>query len=85
MIRYQRVPLAVEALFQTDGRILPRRLHYGDAVYEVERILSVKRFCPQVVACIAPVEYTVQITGHFKKIYYEEETATWFSIREVSA
>ena len=59
----------------------PLRIRFGENTYEIERIIRVRNHCPQVVACIAPLEYTVQIDGICKDIYYESETGTWFSVR----
>jgi hypothetical protein len=84
MKTYTRVPLAVEALFSTDGRIKPQKLYFDGNCFEIERILAVRNHCPQVVGCIAPVEYAVLIDGIHKMIYYEADTGTWFSIRESS-
>ena len=82
MKQYRRMALAVEVLFTPDGRLLPRRLEFGGETYEIERVLSHKRFCPQVVACIEPIEFLVLIGGANKKIYYEPDTGCWFSIKE---
>ncbi len=79
---YKRVPLSVEVLFTRDGRLKPQRLHFDGEVFDIERILAVRNFCPGVVPCIAPVEYLVQVAGVHKKIYYEADTSTWFSVRE---
>ena len=84
MKQYRRMALAVEVLFTPHGRLLPRRLEFGGETYEIERVLSHKRFCPQVVACIAPIEFLVLIGGAHKKIYYEPDTGCWFSIKETA-
>lgn len=85
MKRYRRVPLAVEALFTAEGRLLPRRLHFGDRAFEIERVISHRNFCPQVVACIAPIEFMIEVSGNYKKIYYEPDTGCWFSVKEYEA
>ena len=82
MRAYTRVPLEVEALFSRGGHLKPLRVHFGGKIFAVEKILTAKHYCPQVVACVAPIEYTLQIEGVHKKIYYEKDTGTWFSIRE---
>ena len=82
MKTYTRIPLEVKALFSREGRLRPIRVHFGGKAFAVEKILSVTHRCPQVVACVAPVEYTLQIEGVHKKIYYEGDTGTWFSVRE---
>lgn len=82
MKNYRRMPLAVEVLFTSDGRLLPRRLHFGGETYEIERVIAHRNYCPQTVACIAPIEFTVQIGDAYKKIYYEMDTGCWFSVKE---
>lgn len=82
MKAYRRMPLAVEVLFTCEGRLLPRRLHFGGEAYEIERVIAHRNFCPQTVACIAPIEFTVEIADAHKKIYYEPDTGCWFSIKE---
>ena len=80
---YKRIPLTIEALFLPDGSFKPQKLIYNSTVYEITRIVSHRPFCPRVVRCIAPIEYTVIIDGLEKNIYYEEDTNTWFSVKEV--
>jgi hypothetical protein len=82
MRQYKRVPLSVEVLFSQDGRLKPLRLHFDGEIFEIERILSIRNFCPGVVPCIAPIEYLVQVSGVHKKIYYEAATSSWFSVKE---
>ena len=81
--KYKRIPLTVDALFLPDGSFKPRKLIYKDSVFEITRLLSVRPFCPRVVRCIAPIEYTVIIDDAERKIYYEPDTNTWFSVKEV--
>ena len=79
---YIRVPLTVDALFMTDGTMKPQKIYFGGESFEITRVLAHKRFCPRVVRCIAPIEYTVLIDRQEKKIYYEADTNTWFSVKE---
>ena len=51
--------------------------------FDISRIIGVRRYCPCVVGCVAPIEYTVVVQGIEKKIYYEHDTNRWFSVREV--
>lgn len=81
--RYERVPLAVDAVFTTSGEFRPKQLIYKGEHFDISRVLGVRRYCPREVGCIAPVEYTVVIEGVQKRIYYERETNRWFSVREV--
>jgi len=80
---YLRVPLTVDALFLPDGSFRPRKIYFGGEPYEITRVLQKRRYCPRVVRCITPVEYTVIIDKREKKIYYEADTNTWFSVKEV--
>ena len=80
---YVRMPLTVDALFLTDGTFKPLKIYFGGESYEISKVLSKRRYCPRVVSCIAPVEYTVIIEKTEKKIYYEADTNTWFSVKEV--
>ena len=82
MKTYTRGPLEVEVIFGANGRLRPVRVHFGGREFCVERIICERHHCPQVVACVAPLEYTLQIDGVHKKIYYEKDTGKWFSVRE---
>ena len=81
--KYKRIPLAVEALFLPDGTFKPQKLIHNDTVFDITRVIRIRPYCPRVVRCIAPIEYTVIIDGIEKQIYYEEDTNTWFSVKEV--
>lgn len=78
---YTRIPLTIDATFSTDGKLRPRRLFFEGRYFEIDRILSVRRFKPPQVAAIAPIEYTVVIDGVEKCIYYEPSSGTWFSVK----
>lgn len=79
---YERIPLSVYAVFDTDGRIIPKALIHNDMRFEISRIKDLRRHTPGVVRAVAPVEYTVIVEGREKKIYYEADTNTWFSVKE---
>lgn len=79
---YERIPLAVQVVIRPDGSITPQKVLLDEAQYDITSIVSVRRFCPRIVPCIAPVEYTVMIHGILKRIYYESDTNKWFSVRE---
>lgn len=81
--KYKRIPLTVDALFLPDGTLKPQKLIYNETVFEITRIFGTRRHCPRVVRSIAPIEYSVIIDGIEKQIYYEEDTNTWFSVKEV--
>ncbi|MBO5261895.1 MAG: hypothetical protein J6B45_02500 [Clostridia bacterium] len=81
MAKYQRVPLNVDALFLSDGTIKPRKIILKDEVFTIDKVISHKNYCPRVVPCVAPVEYTVTVEGVSKKIYYEPHSNMWFSVK----
>ena len=74
---------ATHALFMTYGSFQPLKLIYRDTTFEITRVVSKRRYCPRVVRAIAPIEYTVIIDSQERKIYYEADTNTWFSVKEV--
>ena len=80
-MKYERSPLIVDVLFMEDGTMKPRRLIHNGQIYEIKRTVRKKRYCPSVVPCIAPIEYTVLIENVEKKIYFEPETGKWFSVK----
>ena len=82
MAKYQRIPLNVDALFLSNGKIKPRKIILKEGVFKIDRVVSSKNYCPQVVPCVAPVEYTVFVEGEQKKIYYEPHTNMWFSVKK---
>ena len=81
--KYKRIPLTVDALFLPDGTFKPRKLIHNDTVFDITRIVQIRPYCPRVVRCIAPIEYTVIIDNVERRIYYENDTNTWFSVKEV--
>lgn len=83
MVKYERKPLVVEAAFQTDGSLKPFKLIYHERHFDITKIIKVRRHCPRVVSCIAPIEYTVIVDSVERKIYFEPDTNTWFSVKEV--
>lgn len=80
-MKYERIPLIVDVLFMEDGTMKPRRLIHNGQIYGIKRTVRKKRYCPSVVPCIAPIEYTVLIENVEKKIYFEPETGKWFSVK----
>lgn len=79
---YKRIPLAVDAIFTSDGKIKPRKIILDEGIFTVDRVISIKARCPQVVSSVAPLEYTVMIEGCEKKIYFEPHSNTWFSVKK---
>ena len=82
MSKYKRVPLNVDALFLSNGTIKPRKIILNDGIFNIDRVLSYKNYCPQVVPCVAPIEYSVIVEGSEKKIYYEPHSNMWFSVKK---
>ena len=80
---YLRIPLGVDALFMTDGSFVPTKVLYKDKVFEITRVLGTRKRCPPGVRAVAPTEYSVIVDGREQKIYFEAETNTWFSVKEV--
>lgn len=81
MARFERFPLNVDALFLANGKIKPRRIILSEGVFKIDKVISSKNYCPLVVPCVAPIEYTVIIEGNEKKIYYEPHSNMWFSVK----
>lgn len=81
MAEYKRIPLTVDALFLADGTIKPRKIILKEGVFSIDRVLRMKNYCPRVVPCVAPVEYTVLVEGNEKKIYFEPHSNMWFSVK----
>ena len=82
-MKYERIPLIVDVVFAKDGTMKPRKIMYNEQIFDIKRIIRVKRYAPKTVPCIAPIEYTVQIENSEKKIYFEKETFMWFSVKEI--
>ena len=80
---YKRVPLAVQAIFTSDGTVKPKRIIVANKAYDIDRVTQIKRYCPATVPSIAPLEYTVFVEGNEKKIYFEPHSNKWFSVKEV--
>ena len=81
MAEYKRVPLTVNAVFMTDGTIKPKKIITANDVFNIDRIVDIKRYCPRVVSCVAPIQYTVIVEGTEKKIYFEPHSNMWFSVK----
>lgn len=82
MKKYQRISLDVEVRFFKNGKIKPKKILFEEKSFEISKVLEIRNFCPIVVSCIAPVEYRVMIEGQEKKIYFEPDTNSWFSVKE---
>ena len=83
-MKYERIPLIVDVIFMQNGTMKPRKLVYGEQIFDIKKVIKVKKHAPNVVPCIAPIEYTVLIDNIEKKIYFEPETFMWFSVKQTS-
>lgn len=81
-MEYLKIPLNVEALFYSDGTVMPRKLLLSKKNYTVDRIIGRRPHNPGTVSCISPIEYIVVIEGQTKKLYFEPEQLQWFSVKE---
>jgi len=80
-MKYERIPLIVDVIFLQDGTMKPRKIMHNEQVFDIKKVIRVKRHAPTTVPCVAPMEYTVQIDGVEKKIYFEPDTFMWFSVK----
>lgn len=81
---YKRIPLVVDAVFLADGTLRPKKIIINEGVFDIAKIIRTRNFCPRVVSCIAPIEYTIIVEGSEKKIYFEPDSGKWFSVKEVN-
>jgi hypothetical protein len=83
-MEYIRVPLSIEAQFLTNGSVKPKKIIIKDESFEISRVIRTRRRNPFLVPAIAPIEYTVLVEGYEKKIYFERDTNSWFSIKKIA-
>ncbi len=82
MERYERVPLSVEVIFDTEGNMTPCRIRYGETSFAIDRVLRVGKYCPPMIRAVSPIEYTIVVEGIRKHLYFEPYSKTWFAVRE---
>lgn len=78
----KRIPISVEAVFDDDGALIPKKLFYRGRAFNIERLIGIRHYCPSDIACVSPLEYVMVIDGLRHKIYFEQSTNKWFSIKE---
>ena len=83
MAKFTRMPLSVGVVYRMDGKITPVVIICEDKKYHIDKIFDVKKHAPLTVGSVAPLEYTVLVSGETKKIYFEEDTGKWFSVKEM--
>lgn len=81
MKKYQRISLDVEVRFYKNGKIKPKKILFEEKSFEISRVLDIRNFCPLVVPCVAPIEYRVLVEGIEKKIYFEPDSNSWFTVK----
>ena len=81
MAKFKRIPLNVDVLFTSEGILKPKKIITKDGTFTIDRVLGIKRYCPQVVPCVAPYEYKVMVEGVEKRIYFEPHSNLWFSVK----
>lgn len=82
MERYERVPLSVEVIFDTEGNMKPCRIRYGETFFPIDRVLRVGKYCPPMIRAVSPIEYTIVVDGKRKHLYFEPDSKKWFAVRE---
>ena len=80
---YQRIQLTMDVVFGNDGTITPKRILWEGQIFDIVKIIDVCRHYPTGVRCVAPIQYTVIVEGQERKIYFEPDSNTWFSVKEV--
>lgn len=82
-MKYKRIPLAVGVVYSADGNFKPKTISVNGEKFLIDRVLYKKNYCPKSVMAIAPIEFTVIVAGEIKKIYFEQDTGKWFSVKRV--
>ena len=78
----KRIPISVEVVFDDDGALIPKKLFYKGRAFEIERLIGIRNYCPPGIPCESPTEYVAVIGGLRRKIYFEQSTNKWFSVKE---
>lgn len=78
----KRIPISVEVVFDDKGGLIPKKLFYKGKTYEIDKLVGVRAYCPVGIACVSPTEYITIIDGFKRKIYFEQNTNKWFSVKE---
>ena len=82
---YVRIPISMECMVWSDGRMEPRCVLYRGHSYPIDGIIGIRARIPPSIACSDPLEYTVRIGAHEKRLYYDRRAGTWFSVRRFPA
>ena len=76
-----KLPVEVEAKFQTDGTMIPKAIIVDDHRFNIERAMNRGTQHPTEVPCISPTKYIVIMNGRIRSVYYEPSTMQWFAIK----
>ena len=79
---YKRIPIAVEVIYDDKGSIIPKKLFYKGKTFNIERLVGTRQYSPCGIVCKDPTEYVTVIDGMKRKIYFEQSTNKWFSVKE---
>ena len=82
MAKYTRKPLSVGVVYRHDGKVFPVVVICDGEKFQIDRILDQKKHAPITVGALAPIEFTVLVSGEEKKTYFEKDTGKWFSVKE---
>ncbi len=76
---YKRIPISVEVIYDDKGSVVPKKLFYKGKEFEIEKVIGTRAYKPYGIICKDPTEY---VTGMKRKIYFEQSTNKWFSVKE---
>lgn len=75
-MKYQKVVVAVDAHFNTDGNVVPKSITWNNGnIYIIDRVLSQRKAASLKAGGIG-IRYTVRIQGKERFLWYEEPV--WF-------
>lgn len=77
-----RIPISVEVIYEENGKIVPKKLHYRNRTFEIARFIGTRRCCPEGISCVSPFEFVVVIDNQKRKLYFEPSTNKWFSVKK---
>ena len=76
-----KVYVGVTAMFEADGRLLPRSIHWEDGrTFEIDKILDVRR-ASSLKTGGSGIRYTVRIGRHETFLFIED--GRWFAERRL--
>lgn len=82
-MKYQKIPVEVEAKFSADGVMTPKSVFAGSQKFPIERVMYRGKHHPMEVSCLAPIKFVIIVSGQMKQLYFESSTMEWFTIKEI--